>query len=390
MVAAAVSRVEGGRTSDVSIPQSDLKAMFRQAELDLYRSKAFRQALETLQDSPEQIDDVQNLLRQACKEAIRLALRQVFVSSWSMVEQLVKGTSEAEPQAPAPNLSQESAQSSDLSIASSSAHQTALAVVPDHPTSDEPVFEPALNGELTLIHQAQDQAVDESPTATATEPLSNVKGRRAKARQTQQTQRAQQVLKREELLRQLGQELKQVRKLRSLSVADLHQQTRVPMHHIKAIEAGDVARLPEDIYVRGFIRQIGDALNLNGSAIANLIPTVDSVTNPVPSWYHEPSDGNLHHLHLYVGYTALVAGTMGSLVMMNQQPFDPTAISQNLEWLNVFQPSESQSSQEFEVTPMLNGTGVDAIAPPDTAAPESSSFNRQPFTPSSDRPSEMP
>jgi hypothetical protein len=155
-----------------------------------------------------------------------------------------------------------------------------------------------------------------------------------------------------------------------------------------------VVRLPEDIYVRGFIRQIGDALDLNGAAIANLIPLIDTVMNPVPSWYHEQPSGDLHHLHLYVGYTALIAGTMGSLVLMNQQPFDATAISQNLEWLNVFQPSETKSNQEFEVNPMINGTGVDAIAPPDTAAPESSppmeSFNGSSFTSGGDRLSDTP
>jgi hypothetical protein len=384
MVAAAVSYVEDGRTSSISISQADLKALFRQAELDLYRSKAFRQALETLEDEPGQSGDVQSLLRQACKEAIRLALRQVFVSSWGMVEQLVKGKLETDLQAEPPVSPQASSQ-----IASSDVKDLALAVVEDN----QPTAEPAIASELTLIHQAQNSSAETSPRAMVT-PSTEVKGRRAKARQTQQTQRAQQLLKREEVLRQLGRELKQVRELRSLSVAELHQQTRVPMHHIKAIEAGDVVRLPEDIYVRGFIRQIGDALDLNGAAIANLIPLIDTVMNPVPSWYHEQPSGDLHHLHLYVGYTALIAGTMGSLVLMNQQPFDATAISQNLEWLNVFQPSETKSNQEFEVNPMINGTGVDAIAPPDTAAPESSppmeSFNGSSFTSGGDRLSDTP
>jgi cytoskeleton protein RodZ len=370
MVAAAVSQIEDKQTSGgsrgSSISQADLKALFRQAELDLYRSKVFRHTLETLQEAPEQVDDVQGLLRQACKEAIRLALRQVFVSSWGMVEQLVHGRPTTETLIP-------------QSIEPSDSNAQAIAPLP------ETDAEPSPMSELTLIHQAQDTPTVQKPVARP----ANVRGRRSKVRQTQQAQQAQQLLKREEVLRQLGQELKQVRELRSLSVAELHQQTHVPIHHIKAMEAGEVERLPEDIYVRGFVRQIGDALNLNGIAIANLIPTIDAATNPVPSWYHEQPGGDFYHLHLYAGYTALIAGTMGSLVLMNQQPFDPTAISQNLEWLNVFQPSENESSERFEVVPMMNGTGIDAIAPPDTSAPESSSstdsFDQRSFVNRGDR-----
>lgn len=366
MVAATVSRVQETHL-DVVVPQTELKALFRQAEQELYRSKAFRQALKALQRETEELSEIQGSLQQACKEAIRLTLRQVFVASKDLLEQVVKGQSVTE--------------------------SPSLAIAPLPPTdTDSPA-------ELDAGDDAADPTLDQFPllkqaaeTSHLPTPIKPIKASstaassRLRAKTAQQAQQVQ--LERKEkhnqILVQLGQELKQMREQRSLSVAELHQRTLVPMHHIHAIESGQVERLPEDIYVRGFVRQIGDALDLDGAAIARLLPSSADLINPVPSWYHEEEQSALHPMHLYVGYTALIAGTMGSLVWMNQQPFDPMAFQQDFEWLNVFQISDRHSADAFEVTPIPNMTGVDAIAPPDRSAPESSSFNTPAFIQSSE------
>lgn len=351
MVAAA-SYMNNGQGLEVGIPQSELKILFRQAEEELYRSKAFRQALAALQCAHDEQTEVQGSLQKACKEAIRLTLRQVFVASKEVL------THWAAPVA-APTLAVPTADGRSLSSQS-------LEVIPAAAVDD-----PHLDQQLTLITQAQN--TQERPEPTPERKPSLPRGRRhlSKVQQAQQAQQAQQ-MERDEILRKLGQELHVVREARSLSVLDLHQRTMVPIHHIKALEAGQIDRLPEDIYVRGFVRQMGDALGLDGRAIARLIPLPAGTLNPVPSWYHEESNRSLNPMHLYVGYTALIAGTMGSLVWMNQQSFDPLTISEDLDWLNFFQASESSNDSRFEVTPIPNATGVDAIAPPDIASPESS------------------
>lgn len=126
---------------------------------------------------------------------------------------------------------------------------------------------------------------------------------------------------REEILLQIGQELLRAREARSLSVFQLHTQTLVPMHHIEALETGRLHELPEDVYIRGFIRRIGNALGLNGVSIAASLPEPDPVKSVVPSWYNSTAMPGLqlNSVHLYLGYTALIAGAIGGLGLMSKQ-----------------------------------------------------------------------
>jgi cytoskeleton protein RodZ len=370
MVAATVLR--GQDELDVVIPQAELKAMFRQAERELYRSKAFQQAVLALQTEVEELSKIQGSLQQACKEAIRLTLRQVFVASREWMEQMARPEPQDLPMdeaAPPPAPAQMTAcDRSPSGMAESTPTEEALT---------EPVTDDDLIAQLPLLSQAT-KAAPSSSLERASSSMAVARSHPKQNQQTLQTQQAQHE-QRNQVLIQLGQELRYVREQRSLSVVELHQRTLVPVHHIQAIEAGEVDRLPEDIYVRGFLRQLGDALGLDGAAIARILPYASDPTNPVPSWYQAEDHNALHPMHLYVGYTALIAGTMGSLVWMNQQPFDPFAAQHDFEWLNMFQISERHSNEQFEVTP--NMTGVDAIAAPEWTSPESSTspFNTPSF-----------
>jgi cytoskeletal protein RodZ len=106
-------------------------------------------------------------------------------------------------------------------------------------------------------------------------------------------------------------------------VTQLHRQTLVPLHHIEALETGCLENLPEDVYVRGFITRLAHALGLNGMAIASSIPQPDPVKSVVPSWYHSTATSvsgfQLSSVHLYLGYTALIAGAVGGLSWMSSQ-----------------------------------------------------------------------
>jgi cytoskeleton protein RodZ len=132
---------------------------------------------------------------------------------------------------------------------------------------------------------------------------------------------------REECLHQLGRELRQGRQTRSLSIQQLHNQTFVPLHHIEALENGDIETLPQDIYVRGFIRRIGDALGFDGTAMANSLPEPEPSEIVIPSFLIEESESEsdlqLRPAHLYLGYTALMAGAVGGLAWLSQQPAVP-------------------------------------------------------------------
>ena len=133
---------------------------------------------------------------------------------------------------------------------------------------------------------------------------------------------------RKDCLSELGRELRKGRQIRSLSLEQLHGQTFVPLHHLEAIENGEIENLPQDIYLRGFIRRIGDALGLNGQAMADALPIPDPSQTANPyllsvSDSESDSEFQMRPVHLYLGYTALMAGAVGGVAWLSQQPVVP-------------------------------------------------------------------
>lgn len=122
---------------------------------------------------------------------------------------------------------------------------------------------------------------------------------------------------RRERCRQIGQIIRQAREKRSLSQQWLFSQTRVPLHQIQALEAGRVDELPEDVYLRSFIRQLGNALGLNGNELAASLPI--QVSSVVPTWYHHSPSFHLEFssAHFYFGYATLLLGAVGGLSLLS-------------------------------------------------------------------------
>lgn len=121
---------------------------------------------------------------------------------------------------------------------------------------------------------------------------------------------------REEQCRRIGRTLKEAREARGISQQQLHVRTHVPLYQIKALEEGRLQKLPEDVYLRGFIRQLANALGLNGVSLAATLS--ESRTAVVPSWHRDrATGGQLLPIHLYLGYTAVVAGAIGGISLMS-------------------------------------------------------------------------
>jgi hypothetical protein len=118
----------------------------------------------------------------------------------------------------------------------------------------------------------------------------------------------------EETLRQLGQELQECREQQGVSREELYNRTHVPQYQIRALETGAIEKLPQDIYVRGFIRRLGDALGLDGSALADSLPERNPIETVVGST--RPSKFSLSlslsPIHLYLVYgVILVSAILG-------------------------------------------------------------------------------
>ncbi|MBF2027546.1 MAG: helix-turn-helix domain-containing protein [Oscillatoriales cyanobacterium C42_A2020_001] len=121
-----------------------------------------------------------------------------------------------------------------------------------------------------------------------------------------------------ELLTEIGDYLRRLRQHEELSLEDVASITLIPVRTLSAIEDGDLNRLPEPVYVQGFIKRYADAIGMDGSEFANAFPTGVHSKPSKPSW-RGTIEAQLRPFHLYLLYTLLVLGAVGGLsYLMNR------------------------------------------------------------------------
>ncbi len=191
---------------------------------------------------------------------------------------------------------------------------------------------------------------------------------------------------------EIGIKLKQARLEKSLTLRQVHEQTKVGIHQIEAIESGNLERLPEEIYVKGFIRQVARVVGVEYDSLMELLPQQPAKSTDIPLRYTRipaassrsaASRRNVFRpAHLYIGYAALMASATGGLIWASHSqsaaqlesfdiPFDlPLDLPQMFDDLrsmfNVGQslPNESQHQKQYVVP--------EAIATPEVIMVESS------------------
>jgi hypothetical protein len=190
---------------------------------------------------------------------------------------------------------------------------------------------------------------------------------------------AQKVQQRRDYLRQIGQQFHQARQTLGLSQCELHRSTMVPLSHLEALEMAQEDQLPEDVYLRGFICRLGNALGLDGTALAAALPAPDPMQSITPSWSSpEPdTDFYLNPVHLYLGYAALLAGSIGGIALLSQQGVPENIPAPNVPDIPANNSSYLDRSTAPELTPGLQQSrdqgivvGAD-IVPPETIRSQS-------------------
>lgn len=71
-----------------------------------------------------------------------------------------------------------------------------------------------------------------------------------------------------EQLKTIGDHLYREREERAISLDEIAVKTYIPLRLLQALELGNVERLPEPVFVQGFIRRYADAIGLDGAALA--------------------------------------------------------------------------------------------------------------------------
>jgi cytoskeleton protein RodZ len=279
-----------GMAGNAGFSREILQTIAGQIEAELYCSDAYRQAVSNLKALPEEAaKQMQGMLKSVSQAAIKLAMRQ-FVKQGKVVL-----PSEAQPLSTQENTAPTISDTSQIKTSQKSdqwENSLATSIVSDEPSSQLPPN----NKNSNLLRYARKSKKAELALLAAQE--------------------------REECLRRIGKTIQQAREAKFLTLRQLYSRTKVPVHQLEALEMGWVDRLPEDIYVRGFIRQISNVLGLDTANLINALPKPDPNQAVLPSWYQPPSKvrtGSINSLHLYVGYAALMAGGIAWLSQQSPQ-----------------------------------------------------------------------
>ena len=296
-----------GGNAEMSL--NGLRAILGQVETELYQSEIYGQMLSSIKALPEDLTrQVQSMVRAVGREAIRLALRKLVRKKPSGGGQ---GFSSSTLSVAAPKLQQPPAPpppnaSLNEVVMTATEHPptTGLAAPPDSPPTH------LLNGHITVYPP---------PAMPTTKQLrANMPKKRSKKELAAQSA----LQAREACLRELGQTIRQVRQEKAWSPYHLHMKTQIPVHQLEALEMGRIDRLPEDIYLRGFIRQVGNTLGLDGNHLAASLPAIETATAVIPSWQQPKTHVGLRlgSMHVYVGYAALMAS---GIAWVSQQAAPP-------------------------------------------------------------------
>ncbi|MBD2306136.1 helix-turn-helix domain-containing protein [Chroococcidiopsis sp. FACHB-1243] len=117
---------------------------------------------------------------------------------------------------------------------------------------------------------------------------------------------------RAEKLAQIGATLRRRREDKQISLERIESTTRIRQSFLRAIEAGNIDKLPEPVYIRGFIKQYAEALDLDGTELANSFPLEDYRQSLKPVGVSLPP-AQLHTSHLYAIYILLIIGAVSIL-----------------------------------------------------------------------------
>ena len=257
--------VNACETWDISPEQ--LRSLLGQIEDKLHHSEVYRRTLEALQTQSgdtlnSSSEDMSMLIKAMGREAIRISLQHFLVQERQKIHR--------------------------------SRPEAAIAPVTTPPST------PTMPG-----------------IETQTKKVPSFRSRKASKAQLAQ-QKAQE--EKEQAWKAIGEQLQQARYARSLSLEQLYALTRIPLHELKALEAGDLDRLPEEVYLQGFVRRLSIVLGLDSQQLLSTLPAPDARRSVIPSWYRPPAGDKrgmyLQPAHLYVGYTALMAGAVGGLTLL--------------------------------------------------------------------------
>lgn len=345
MVATTTFYLEGQDHARIALTREGLSALLVQVEAELHRSETYQQALDRFSHGVEETaQSCQSMIRAVGREAIRLALRQVVRQYRTS-----PSNSPLPESAPAP-LVAPLIEEAGADVALPTREPANFVRVPEPQPDIQPTIQPEASTKVVPAPVAPPPPPTRAIQRVVVKPLSPEAEKRAA------------------MLQEIGQTLREAREAQGMSLEQLNLKTYIPIHQLRALELGQADKLPEDVYIQGFIRRIAPVLKVEASELQGYIKPLQAPKSAVPSWYQtESSPAQLQPVHLYMGYAALMAGAAGGLMWMSQQPH-------SLQWspdLSDLQPSSVvQPTADADAIAPPQAVGGGAIASPETTPPQ--------------------
>jgi cytoskeleton protein RodZ len=427
----------------VPVTMEQLRDYFQVAETELYRSKGFRRIVTELRQQGTLTPETQALIKMVGREAIRSTLRQMFrldPTPLNPVEKLAEPMELSRVAPAADSVAGGAVAPSDFAAAPTSARaereplETAYPVPGGPESSDQnaaaylvsaaypvlaPISLPSPPSEADIVQVTEQTAAFPGETGDGVESVSFAEEFAAEvemefpdsgAGQTLQskfqakvealnpwqwwlnyrTKGEQPTLEevRQAQMHQIGKTLQEARLAKSLPLEALHQRTHIARHQIRDIEAGEGRWLPEDIYLRSFIRRLGDELGLDGAALAQQLTPLPTVANAAPSW-HSLSPAIAHQSNptsLYLGYAAVVAGSVWGLSWVSQQPTPIAPVYDLLaetDWLPALTAETAREGFAVQPTATVDTAGAVLIQFSPASVPATGTAERAAMEPTS-------
>ncbi len=68
----------------------------------------------------------------------------------------------------------------------------------------------------------------------------------------------------------LGERLKRIRARKRISIKEVSKRTRIQTNYLEFLEEGEYDKLPADVYVKGFLKELADYANISESSLLKL------------------------------------------------------------------------------------------------------------------------
>ncbi|MGF1513528.1 MAG: helix-turn-helix domain-containing protein [Elainellaceae cyanobacterium] len=357
------SCLHDGQAARIVASPDDLRQLFNQVEAEFHQSRAYKKILSWFQHQLKGNEDlVAQLASTLGREAIRLTLRQLVASaSPADLEPAVQPASGTEvlpsrTTAPPPLTFRAGPAAAEAGLSEAPQVSQTLRVdgaanpfeyvapqaqsIRDKSDKEERVDRGAANVRPSFRRPYIGPAGIERTTDLQTiEP--------AEGPAESPNERDRPSLGSASTLVEAGKLLLWTRQQRGLTLDQLHRMTHVPKYHIQAIESGALDQLPEEIYVRGFVRRLSKALGLDGDSLTQCLPAQAApgpASNPFHRLESQSSRVYLRPAHLYTSYATLMLGALGSLCWVTWQP-----LADEFDWpqLNAVDNSASVDSEQF-------------------------------------------